>query len=422
MSRTIFVGLLMLAIQGCNPFLKQLQSFSNENQFHSGFYLYDPAEDKVLVDHQGDKYFTPASNTKILTLYASGLYLDDPLPAFYITEDSTATYLWPTGNPTFLNPVLKDTTNYARLASSKKLVLSYNNFDSEIFGPGWAWDDFNYSYSPELSPFPIYSNLARFELDSITHKLEVSPRFLKHSMTIEKGERFSVSRDQSSNQFKVTIGDCNDCVRYRPLRFDEKSLARIYRDTLKVRVSVASLPRPDTAQLLTSMPLDSVLKVMMQESDNFLAEQLLLQVAEVVKDTLNTKMAIDSIQSHLNQFMPDPVIWVDGSGLSRYNMTTPRNLVSLWQELMQVYGKERLMEIVAIGGKAGTIEKWYAADPPYIYGKTGTLRHNHVLSGMLIAKSGRMLLFGYMNNHYQTGSSFVKEEMERVLREIYEKY
>lgn len=422
MFRILYTGFLLFIIQGCNPILKQIQSFSDENQFHSGFVLYDPVADKTLINHQGDKYFTPASNTKILTLYGAGLYLDNPLPAFYITEDSTTTYLWPTGNATFLNPVLKDTTNYSRLASSKKLVLSYNGFDEEIYGPGWAWDDYNYSYSPERSPFPIYSNLATFELDSITDQLKITPGFLKHSMTIEKGESFSVTREIGANHFNITIGECGDCIRYRPLRLDKRTVARLYRDTLNIPVSIGYLPKPDTAKILYSMPIDSVLKMMMQKSDNFLAEQILLQVAETVNDTLNTQMAIDTIEYHLNRFLPDPVIWVDGSGLSRYNMTTPRNLVRLWEELITVFGKDRLMEIVAIGGKSGTIEKWYATDPPYIYGKTGTLRHNHILSGMLIAKSGKMLLFAYMNNHYQSGSSIVKEEMEHVLRDIYEKY
>ena len=32
MSRILFAGFILLAIQGCNPVLKQLQSFSEENQ------------------------------------------------------------------------------------------------------------------------------------------------------------------------------------------------------------------------------------------------------------------------------------------------------------------------------------------------------------------------------------------------------
>jgi D-alanyl-D-alanine carboxypeptidase/D-alanyl-D-alanine-endopeptidase (penicillin-binding protein 4) len=200
-------------------------------------------------------------------------------------------------------------------------------------------------------------------------------------------------------------------------------LARIYSDTLHLPVSISTeLERSPLAKLLYGLPQDSVFKVMMQESDNFLAEQLLLQVSAALTDTLNSTMGIDSLQHHLSKFLPDSVIWVDGSGLSRYNMTTPRNIVMLWNELIKMFGQERLMKIISIGGVAGTIENWYAEEQPYIYGKTGTLRHNHVLSGMLITKSGRLLLFSYMNNHYQSSSSVVKQNMEQVLHKIYEKY
>ena len=422
MSRIILAVIVLFALQSCNPILKQIKEFTYQNQYHGGFYLYDPADDKVLVDYQGNKYFTPASNTKILTLYGAGKFLNDPLPSFYIKEDSAALYAWPTGNPSFLNQYLDDTLAYGRLSSAKRLVLNYSTWDQYRYGSGWMWNDFDSSYQPELAAFPIYSGLATFRLDTITNKLKVTPDFLIHNLSIAKGPRFRVTRAENTNQFYVVIGDCNNCKASVPIRFDNRTIARTFRDTLYIPVSVDYLPKPEEYETISSVPLDSILKEMMQTSDNYIAEQMLLQVAETTKDTLNTYMAIDTIEQHLSQVLPDPLIWVDGSGLSRYNMTTPRNVVMLWNESLKIFGKERLMEIVAIGGTAGTIKNWYAADPPYIYGKTGTVRHNHVLSGMLIAKSGRMLLFAYMHNHYQSGSSVVKEEMERTLRDIYEKY
>lgn len=422
MVRPYFIIIIFFILQGCSPIIKEISSFSNENQYHAGFYLLDPANNKVLADYQGDKYFTPASNTKILTLYAAKLVLEDPLPAFYMVKDSSILHLWPTGNPNFLNQVLADSSNYEILAEADSLVLSYANFTSEHFGSGWAWDDYNSSYSPEMSPFPIYSNLATFTLDSLTGTISVVPSFLSDSLIIEQGEDFKVERENNRNIFTVTIGSYEDSIRQRPFRLTESMVAKLYSDTLHIPVSITYTVRPDSAKILTGMPQDSVFKVMMQESDNFLAEQLLLQVAGVLKDTLEASQAIDSLQHYLNSFLPDTAIWVDGSGLSRYNMITPRSVVRLWQEVLSMFGRERLMQIVSIGGEAGTIKNWYIAEQPYIYGKTGTLRHNHNLSGMLITKSGRLLLFAYMNNHYQSSSSVIKEEMEQVLYKIYEKY
>jgi serine-type D-Ala-D-Ala carboxypeptidase/endopeptidase (penicillin-binding protein 4) len=419
----LFLSLLILSIfQGCSPLLKEIKSFSSENQYHAGFYLLDPVKNKILLDYQGDKYFTPASNTKILTLYATKLFLDDPLPAFYMVKEDDNIQLWPTGSPTFLNPVLADSSNYEMLAGADSLVLSYANYTAERFGSGWAWDDYNSSYSPELSPFPIYSNFATFTLDSVTFDLSITPSFLLDSVIIAHGDKFTVEREESSNLFKVTVGPCHDCVRQRPFRLTPAMVAKLYSDTLHIPVSINNIPRPEQVRLVRGMEQDSVTKVMMQESDNFLAEQLLLQVAGVLRDTLETSFAIDSLQHHLSSFLPDSVIWVDGSGLSRYNMITPRSIVRLWQELLTMYGRDRLLKIISAGGKSGTIKNWYSAEPPFIYGKTGTLRHNHNLSGILLTKSGKLLLFAYMNNHYQTSSAVIKREMEQVLNTIYEKY
>jgi len=409
-------------LYGCSPIIKEIKTFASEKQYHAGFYLLDPATNRVLADYQGDKYFTPASNTKILTLYAVKTILKDPLTAFYIIEDSTTTYLWPTGNPTFLNPVLADSTNYTRLLQADSLVLSYFGFTSERFGSGWAWDNYNSSYSAELSPFPIYGNLATFTLDSITKELTVIPSFLQDSILVEEGEKFTVEREEGSNKFKVITGQCRDCIRQRPLHLTKSMLARLYSDTLHLPVAITSFGRPGSARPVPGMAQDSVLKVMMQESDNFLADQLLLQVAGELTNTLEATVAINYLQVKLNKFLPDSAIWVDGSGLSRYNMITPRSVVSLWQQLLLLYGGDRLMEIVSVGGESGTIKDWYTANPPYIYGKTGTLRHNHNLSGILITKSGRLLLFAYMNNHYQSESSVIKKQMEQVLLKVYEKY
>lgn len=408
---------------GCSPIIKQVQTFSTNNHYHAGFYLYDPLKKEVLADYQGNKYFTPASNTKILTLYTTRLMLPDSLPAFYLTQDSLATYVWPTGNPTFLNPVLKDTSNYQKLAQADSLVLVYNNLDTDRFGPGWAWDDYNTSYSPEKSPFPIYSNFATFTLDSLTNVLSIEPPFLKDSVNIIQGEKFKVVRDEMSNHFTVTIGVCDDCVRNRPFRLTKTMVATLFKDTLHVPVSIIdTLPRPKQFTTLYSMPQDSVIKVMMQESDNFIAEQLLLQASGVLTDTLNTDLAIDSLQQRLQTFLPDMPIWFDGSGLSRYNLNTPRSLVMLWDELLRIYGKEKLMQLISIGGVAGTLKDSYVEKQPYIYGKTGTLSHVHNLSGILIAKSGRLLLFSYMNNHYPISTTLIKHNMEQVLHQIYEKY
>ncbi len=171
-----------------------------------------------------------------------------------------------------------------------------------------------------------------------------------------------------------------------------------------------------------SIPTDSALKVMMQESDNFIAEQLLLMCAGAISDSLSTDIAIEYSKNTLLNEMPDEPQWVDGSGLSRYNLFTPRSVVWLWERLLKDYGKERLLPLLATSGVNGTLKNYYKAEVPYIFGKTGTLSNNHSLSGYLITKSGRMLIFSLMNNNYPTQSYPIKKKMEKILWQVRENY
>ena len=46
---------------------------------HVGISIYEPSTGKYWYNYQGDKYFVPASNTKIPTCYAAMKYLGDSL-------------------------------------------------------------------------------------------------------------------------------------------------------------------------------------------------------------------------------------------------------------------------------------------------------------------------------------------------------
>ena len=70
----------------------------------------------------------------------------------------------------------------------------------------------------------------------------------------------------------------------------------------------------------------------------------------------------------------------------------------------------------------GTIREWYAADQPYIFGKTGSLSNNHSLSGYLVTKKGKVLIFAFMNNNFAVNSNAIRRNMQGILRRIYENY
>jgi len=119
---------------------------------------------------------------------------------------------------------------------------------------------------------------------------------------------------------------------------------------------------------------------------------------------------------------PQEPHWVDGSGLSRYNLITPNDYVYLLEKIYKEVPEEELFSYLPIGGKRGTIKSWYKNEKPYIFAKTGTLSNNHNLSGFIRTKKGNILIFSYMNNHYQKTHSDIKRDMEKNLKIIYNKY
>jgi len=69
-----------------------------------GISLYDPAKATYLYNWQENKYFIPASNTKLFTLYAGMKYLGDSLVGIRYRQTDTALFVVPSGDPTLLHP------------------------------------------------------------------------------------------------------------------------------------------------------------------------------------------------------------------------------------------------------------------------------------------------------------------------------
>lgn len=97
-------------------------------------------------------------------------------------------------------------------------------------------------------------------------------------------------------------------------------------------------------------------------------------------------------------------------------------MIQLLLKIQKEIPQERLFNLLATGGKSGTLKTSYVAPQPYIFAKTGTLRNNHSLSGYLKAKSGKILIFSFMNSNYTVPTPEIKTQMELILRDFYEKH
>ena len=421
--------LIGLIAASCSPVSKgalnkKFKSLEEKLQDHSGFMLYDPVEKKQLYEFQSGRYFTPASNTKTFTFYTSLMVLGDSIPGLQYMERGDSLIFRGTGDPTFLYARIFGTQKVFDFLKSKnsQLYLVEDNFFTGQLGPGWAWSDYPYRYSSERSAFPIYGNYFSGEYNG--QSLKINPAFFAFQVTVsDSTEGTEIERDLGSNKIRFSPGKENQKRKWEvPFKTSTTLTAELLSDTLKKKVNVLENVVWDSVRTIYSMHVDSVYQEIMQPSDNFAAEQMLLVCAGVLSDSLKPEIAIEYMKKNYLNDLPDKPIWVDGSGLSRYNLFTPRSIVRLWEKIYERVPQERLFSLIAIGGKAGTIKNAYKNDKPYIYGKSGTLSNNHNLSGFIVTKKGRILIFSFMNNNHPASSSVVRDEMEKLLKSLYDHY
>jgi len=393
-----------------------------------GFMVVDPEKNKTLYSYNDNKYFTPASNTKLFTFYAGLEILGDSIPALnYLIENDTL-YFKATGDPSFLNENLPNSTVFEFLNSNENhLAYVAPTYTEKHQGPGWAWDDYNAYYSAERTAFPIYGNMVGFDFEKNKEFPVVSPGIFKDSLVSTKDSLVSarLRRDINSNLFQFNNQKKqSDFSQSVPFKYSSEILVKLLNDTLQKPVSLIqnSAINKKLDKTLYSVPGDSVYKRMLKVSDNFIAEQILIMAAGKISDTLKSDIAIDYMKENYLKDLPDEPMWYDGSGLSRYNLFTPRSMVKLLQKIKAEVPQEELLDMLPTGGHSGTIKNYYKADEPYVFAKTGTLKNNHSLSGYLKTKSGKILIFSFMNSNYTVPTPILKAEMEKVLLNIRDNY
>ncbi|SFN29152.1 D-alanyl-D-alanine carboxypeptidase/D-alanyl-D-alanine endopeptidase [Salegentibacter flavus] len=393
-------------------------------QGFAGFMVYDPEEKKILYNHNGRKYFTPASNTKLFSLYTGLKILGDSVPALKYTIKNDSLFFTGTGDPSLLNPNLPDSQVIPFLNErNETLVMVPPVYTEKHQGPGWAWDDFNSYYSAERTPFPIYGNLVEFTFKSSEEKPEISPTIFSDSIVISETKRSRVRREIRSNTFLIQNSKREiNFSQNVPFHYSTEMAAALLSDTLKKPVFIKKSSEMKFTEKLYSIPVDSMYKRMMETSDNFIAEQILLMAAQQISDTLKSDIAIKHMKETFLKNLTDEPYWVDGSGLSRYNLFTPRTMISLLLKIKEEVPEDRLLSLLATGGQSGTLRNFYKAEEPYIFAKTGTLRHNHSLSGYLLTKKGKLLVFSFMNSNYTVPTSELKDAMEQILLQIRDNY
>ncbi|MCF0054014.1 D-alanyl-D-alanine carboxypeptidase/D-alanyl-D-alanine-endopeptidase [Dyadobacter sp. LJ53] len=433
-----FVSVIMLSGCSVSHYLKrELKNSTVLGQQHSGVSIQNLSGKKELAAYQSDKYYNPASNTKLFSYYAGLCALGDSIPGLEYLEWGELLIIRGTGDPSLLHPDLPDSKVFEFLKSRKEpIFFTPHNFENKRFGPGWAWDDYNDYYQTEVSPLPVYGNIARFSANEspvesaaedaspgkAAQPFQVAPAFWSKAMVLDTTAS-GIEREESQNLFHHSkLGVPQGLMQDVPVHMTNAVTIQLLSDTLKREIKLINIPLEIELRKVNSIPSDSLYKRMMQVSDNMLAEQLMLLYASANGLPLNTEKAIaHAIEHHMSDF-PDKPIWKDGSGLSRYNLFTPRTITALLQKIYQKVPQEKLFQILPAGGKTGTLSNQFKAESPFVFAKTGSFSNNYCLSGYIITKKGKTFVFSFMNNNFIRPSGEIRKEVERILTGLHQKF
>jgi serine-type D-Ala-D-Ala carboxypeptidase/endopeptidase (penicillin-binding protein 4) len=385
-----------------------------------GFVLYDQEKERVIYGENASKYFLPASNTKLFTLYAALNMLGDSIPALRYEERGDSLIVWGTGDPTFLHEKFEDQRAFEFLKNhNKQIYLSMERDGASVMEPS--------NWRADINTFPIAANTAL-----VTGGQEGFKSFPSLIAQYIQPDSSYVADNFALRRAKVGY-ELNYPLLPVPDEFESKVLytvgaeltAELLSDTLKKEVKLTNLAMPVEAKTLYSVRTDSLLKHMMLPSDNFLAEQILLLCSSTLEGEMGIKRTIDHSLKNFMDDLPAEPKWSDGSGLSRFNLFTPETLIALIGKIKDKVGdEERLKDLMPVGGLSGTLKSTYQLDNgiPFVWAKTGTLTYAHLQSGILETRKGRRLSYVFMNNNFVRPTAEIREEMVRIMTEIHERF
>jgi serine-type D-Ala-D-Ala carboxypeptidase/endopeptidase (penicillin-binding protein 4) len=148
-----------------------------------------------------------------------------------------------------------------------------------------------------------------------------------------------------------------------------------------------------------SPPISSIVRQMNQPSDNYFAETLIKGLGAQYGTAGSTAAGAKVVRDTVGQFAISPKVF-DGSGLSRSDRTTPREVVTLLKGMSESEVADAFDQSLAVVGRNGTVYNRMrgTAAQDDCHAKTGTLHDVSALAGYCTTSNGRRVAFAFLMN------------------------
>jgi serine-type D-Ala-D-Ala carboxypeptidase/endopeptidase (penicillin-binding protein 4) len=405
---------------------------------------------ETLYSRDAQKYFTPASNLKLLTTAAA---LQELGANFRIR-----TSIYDNGNGVLRvvgrgDPSLSD-TQLQKLAQQLKqkgitqiqrLIADDSYIQGDIVNPTWEWEDVQSDYGAPVNSFILNQNIFSLKLvpQAVGKSLQVvwtdageakQWRIINQSVTVAQNQPsyINITRELSGTELRIQgqlatnsepslidlpVVDPN----YYFLRRFRAALAT-EKITLGQILVVNSGVNQGEIAFVESPPLSELLMETLQNSNNLYAEALLRALAVKklrVKNQTSADVGLEVVKASLTKLGVEPAnyILVDGSGLSRRNLVTPEAFVQILRAIARTSTAYIYRTSLPVAGKSGTLKGRFqnTSAEGIVQAKTGTLTGVVSLSGYVNAPKYEPLVFSIIVNQSGQSATVVRQAIDEVV-------
>ena len=404
---------------------------------------------KPIYELNSEKLLMPASNNKLFTCAAALDFLGKDF--FFFTNvlaQNENAILQGGGDPDL---TVKDLDSLAYAVSKKvdsidTLFLDDTFLDSVYFGNGWMWDEGPWWYAAPISALSVNDNCIDFYVqpgkEGQNAIINYFPNtnyisFQNQSLTVEKNtnlKKLKIDRDWSDkkNNFSVTgeifykeeldtlRRNIHDPTMFTGVLFKEMLEKHGLEINYVMKKKVSR--NADTLATHKSLPLIKSASNLMNESDNLTAELFIKTIGRHNITQGNWKSGLDSVKSLLASSAlidTSQMRIADGSGVSRYNLTSAKQLTTFLVWVYESQYKNDFISTLPGGGKRnGTLERRLKTEGNYVKAKTGGLSGVSNLSGYVFSPRYGPVAFSLLMSGYRGSSQPYRNLQDAIIKQL----